>query len=1028
MSIIVLNDLVFEKSEEGKVINKEISLFYLLLNFASLVGSSTYLYIYHKIPYYQNNSNSLTLILTRVNLLSNISYVLFFSELFFTDPVYLTTMMKILTMINPLIIFTFYFWCTCITHNIYVTFYNYTNNLEKRIKFYKYQLIVYLFIFYICTLFSIKFKEKQLNSESFSFIENYGINYVILFYLIGLFLIIYIIYRLYFIIIKKSQTFSLTSPNEIITKKLFQSLVTRHILFIFYFLITFVPINFMMILKYIFRLLELSNFYLSFITMTLLSLYGVFIFIIKLTDPITRHFFLSFILCNKDFIKEYEPLMRKDNRNSNMSNDDLTESKSEMDEKEILLNAYREYDKSFVTFYNHRNQMLNAPFLEKNKFTSFNLGNNYGLLFLQGEKKDIGKLTYKKLKTFSMKNIKSNKIDAKTKKLFEGNSKFMEMYYYQDDGDNNRESNNINIEINFVNNNDDNNNNKNETKRENLSKLTKSNISFSDIKEENCPVEESNIKDKNISNNPININSNSNINTHNNSSISIEKKSSNNFNNIKQRSISIIPYEFTPKKVETKLKASNAVINPRNSSTLNTGSLFQKRSNTNNDNDIGYLNRRGGKLITNVFQRSRQKSYIELNLKTHKSPKKNKVYSKKYKHFFEEEISGYESLNYHLEVNENLQRMMAISICLNKDRKYDEQNMYQQYYYSPLPWKGTNFYKETTPYIYYNEKNFPDFLKIKEDNRFTGIEFKVMEYSPFVFHHLRSMDKISINDILKSLDVKNNLDMINESKITGGRGNNSMFGSWDKKLIIKTINDDEKNLFINKMLEEYHYRMRDTKSLLSHIYGIFTIELTNKGHNNVMLQRNMNDLFIYSNVITFDLKGSSVDRQCIKNEDKKLSQKDLIQKYKNKTLKDTDLKIMDLKFELNPYDGKNLISSIYNDSLFLQKYDITDYSLLVFVNKYNKKNLEKKVGNLSIMSEVNKKYIFNFSIIDFLGTFDFGKKGEKFMKDLLKVFSSTEEKNFSVQNPQNYGNRFRKYVKQIIIYEKEENENDNFSS
>ena len=108
MSIIVLNDLVFEKSEEGKVINKEISLFYLLLNFASLVGSSTYLYIYHKIPYYQNNSNSLTLILTRVNLVSNLSYVLFFSDLFIFNPSTLTTMMKILTMINPLIIFTFY--------------------------------------------------------------------------------------------------------------------------------------------------------------------------------------------------------------------------------------------------------------------------------------------------------------------------------------------------------------------------------------------------------------------------------------------------------------------------------------------------------------------------------------------------------------------------------------------------------------------------------------------------------------------------------------------------------------------------------------------------------------------------------------------------------------------------------------------------------------------------------------------------------------------------------------------------------
>ena len=195
-----------------------------------------------------------------------------------------------------------------------------------------------------------------------------------------------------------------------------------------------------------------------------------------------------------------------------------------------------------------------------------------------------------------------------------------------------------------------------------------------------------------------------------------------------------------------------------------------------------------------------------------------------------------------------------------------------------------------------------------------------------------------------------------------------------------------------------------------------------------MLQRNMNDLFILSNVLTFDLKGSSVDRQCIKNEDKNLPKKDLIKKYKSSTLKDTDLKIMDFKFELNPYDGKNLILSIYNDSMFLQKYDITDYSLLVFVNKFNKKNLEKKIGNFSIMAEVNNNYIFNFSIIDFLGTFDLNKKGEKIIKEVFTVFGSKEQKNFSVQNPQTYGNRFRKYAKQIVRYEKEENENDNFSS
>ena len=88
----------------------------------------------------------------------------------------LTIQMKIATMLNTLVTFTFYFWCACLTHNIYVTFYNYAKSLDKRIKFYKYQLIVYLFIFYICTMFSIRFKEKKLKSLYFSFIENYRVN------------------------------------------------------------------------------------------------------------------------------------------------------------------------------------------------------------------------------------------------------------------------------------------------------------------------------------------------------------------------------------------------------------------------------------------------------------------------------------------------------------------------------------------------------------------------------------------------------------------------------------------------------------------------------------------------------------------------------------------------------------------------------------------------------------------------------------------------------------------------------------
>ena len=1016
MSIVVLNDLVLELTDEGQKINRQICLFYLILNFVSVICCSIYLFIYHKIPYYQNHSNSLTLILTRINLVSNISYCLFFADLFFYNPTTLTTMIKILTMINPLIIFSFYFWCACITHNIYVTFYNYTNSLEKRIKFYKYQLIVYLFIFYICTLFSIRFKEKEIKSKSFSFIENYGEHYIILFYLIGLFILIYIICRLYFIIARKSQTFSLNSPTEkdLIKKKLFQSLVARHILFVFYFLITFVPINFMMILKYIFRLIELKNYYLSFITMTLLSFYATFIFIIKLTEPITRHFFLSFIMCNKEYIKEYEPLMRKDN--ANISRDENNDSLNEECERDILMHVYREYDKSFVTFYNQR-QMLYVPSnLKRVKFTSFNLGNNYGLRFLPLEKKEMSKFFLNSKKTSSMKNIKSTKVVNKTNNLFYDSSvNRIEMLYYEDNGENdnqrnNENNNNINIAINIVSQEPSQENNNNTTDNEKRSKTIQINDTISEIKEEIIQVEDSAQTESKQSN-----------------QIKTNLSSSDNSKNVLfQRNFSRIHDEHMQNNLYPNplSKSTSTNINTNN---IRTSSFLQlDRTILEKKNTLGPIMIQK-KYATNRLYIDPLRKPSEQLSNSHKSSRKFKspIKSKK---CLQEEISGYESLTRQIEVNDNLQRMMAISICINEDKKYDNQNKYQKYYYCPLPWKNTNFYKEKTPFYFYNESKFKEFLGIKDDINFDGFKIKIKEYCPFVFHHLRMMDKLTVDDILKSLDYKFNMDIINNSKVTGGRGDNSMFRTWDKKLIIKTISDDEKNLLINKMLEEYHSKMRDSKSILSHIYGVFKLELADKGQIIVMLQRNMNDLFIDSNVLVFDLKGSSVDRQTIKEEHKNLPQKDLINKYKNITLKDTDLDILKMRFELNPFDGNNILTSIYNDSMFLQKYDITDYSLLIFVNKYNKKNVEKEVGNYNIISGLNKDYVFNFSIIDFLGTFDLGKKSEKIMKEFIGVFKSSSNKNFSVQNPQTYGNRFRKYAKKIIIYEKEENDKDNFSS
>ena len=997
MSIILLNDLVFTYTEEGHIINKDICLFFLLLNVVNIFCCSIYLYIYNKIPYYQNNSNSLTLILMRANLISGISYSFFYSELYFRTPEMLTVLMKIATMLNPLVTFTFYFWSSCLTHNIYVTFYNYAKNLDKRVKFYKYQLIVYLFIFYVFTMFSIKFKEKKLKSKYFSFIENYRVNYVIFFYLIGLFIITYILSRLYYII-KKSQTFALTSPDErtLIIKKLFQSLILRHILFILYFLFIFVPANLMMMIKYMFRIVNFEHFYLNFVTMTLISFYGTFIFLVILTNPIMRHFTLSVILCDKRYIKEYEPLMQKEKLN--VSNDELTESFNEDRENNIIINVYRNLDKSFATFY-ERNRLEYEFIEQKNKYTSFNLGKNYGLHFMHGDKKEMSKFSKDNIKNWSMKSLKTirEKKEIKNNLLtnkeleFKPSSKNIGDSFYSDNENENEENN---IE-----------NKSNEKQSINNDNTIQNNENRNTL---NDSVHDNSEKNNQIINEIYGREKSINVNK------SIKKRKSGINFNLKDYNFGDI----------SKNKVGDENSNPKNCITvnLNKNLIDKKRSHNISNNE-----RRQKKFGTHSIKNSTDFIFDGRNMRI-SSPRKTKIYSKNYKHFFQEEISGYASLNYHLEVNDNLQRLIAISICINNDRIYDNQEKYQQFYYSPLPWKNTDFYKEQTPYVKYNEKNFPIWLNIKGDSRFNDIEFKVLSYSPFVFHHLRLLDKISIDDILKSLNIQKNMEIIKSAKVKGGRGNNSMFHTWDKKLIIKTIDDNEKDILINKMLEDFHERMRDKKSILSHIYGVFKIELGDIGVSNVMVQRNMNDFFLKSNILTFDLKGSTVDRQSIKKEDINMNKKSLFHKYKNTILKDVDLEITDLKIELNPYDGKNLLSSIYNDSMFLQKYDVTDYSLLIFVNKYNKKNLEKHVGNTRIMPGLNDSYIFNFSIIDYLGTFNLEKKGEKLMKDFVGVFKASKDKNFSVQNPQNYGIRFRKFAKNIIKYEKEDNDNDNFSS
>ena len=856
MSIILIDDIVFSDIDETRKINYQLCLYFFILNGISIFSCIIYIIFYIKMPHYHNKPNSLTLYLILAQSIISLLYFILFGQLSFCDMTTLPLSIVVIGIINPVFHFFLFFWNCCLVHNIYVTYYNYKKSLEKRVKFYKYQGVIYSLIVLFITFFNVQFETKNILSQTFSFSKVYNINYITLYYLITLIFQVYMIYNIYYIFKKDTDILILNiddNRNNTI-RKLFKQLINRHLFFIIYFLIANLPMSICMIIRTIFNYENFESFYLNFFCLSLISLYGLLIFGIKLTDPVMREFLYNIIFWNNDIgIISHESSKALLDYTTNESQNDI-----ELNIKKSItcLNIKKENEnkriemQNYIQHYNYNDIIISNP----NLLTLYN-------------------------RNQSKKKIKESFSKSKKSSFFTSYKKSL-------------------------------------------------------IKSEYYP-------------------SNSNESLSNNSS------------------------EFVSSENDDEIKSCHSVENKKK-----------------------YINP------------------IEETFTKGKTLSKRRA-SKKYfdKMFFKEGILAYDLMYYHIDLDDNLLRMLAITISINENRIFDLKSNFQlkkKYFDSSLPWDEDKYYKQISNWKEYNEKTIPDWVNAKNDKRFKKYSFKIREYCPFVFHHLRNIDEVSIDDIIKSLDPIKNLSKLRELKVTGGRGDNSISTTWDKKILLKTINKNEKEIFIDKMIKEYHSRIRDTKSLLCRIYGLFEIDLNDKGNIHVLLQKNMDDLPSETKIITFDLKGSTVDRQCINDNDINLSYNEIINKYKNFVLKDIDLEILKMKFLLQNKNAKSLRLCIDKDTKFLEKFGVTDYSLLVFIHKYRKKDINDNLRNLHVMQSKNSKFIYDFSIIDFLGTYGLEKKGEKLAKEFIGYINQMKDTNFSVLEPSKYGDRFREYIQKVV--------------
>ena len=322
------------------------------------------------------------------------------------------------------------------------------------------------------------------------------------------------------------------------------------------------------------------------------------------------------------------------------------------------------------------------------------------------------------------------------------------------------------------------------------------------------------------------------------------------------------------------------------------------------------------------------------------------------------------------------------------------------------------------------------------------------EYAPKLFYLLRKIDNINIREMRNSLTPEKNIELIKKSQ---GRSGNFFLNSYDKKFILKTINEKEVEIIKDKFLYNlYNHFLDNPDSYIGRIYGLYQITVhtglfgtSNKIY--FILMRNVYGIFNDNVLCVYDLKGSKLNRKVKYDLNKS-----------NSVMKDVDFEEIEKYLMITQDDQKKIFEVGKKDSIFFKNLGIMDYSLLIVkigisrnemniifgteheknmlieLDKFTEENKEQHEdipdknslrGTFSLEKfneyDLNnvRKYIFPslkpdclyiISIIDFFQKYDFGKKIET---NLKKIKANSMD--ISSMDPERYSKRFINNLKVI---------------
>ena len=303
-----------------------------------------------------------------------------------------------------------------------------------------------------------------------------------------------------------------------------------------------------------------------------------------------------------------------------------------------------------------------------------------------------------------------------------------------------------------------------------------------------------------------------------------------------------------------------------------------------------------------------------------------------------------------------------------------------------------------------------------------GEDATITEYEPEIFNDLRKNDGINDDIMIRVFSPSKNKYAIEKLSESKGKSGSFFFYSHDRKFIIKTVTDGERKTLSEIIREYYNFIKEHKESLITKIYGIYTVVLKNASSVNIILMQNLFECSSMHIQRMFDLKGSTVQRKTKNPQSWKRGQvlKDLDYIWLTKV----ERKLINFKEE----DSQNLANILKSDINFYSRMQLMDYSLLFIIIDYPNKIdpdynhiialLDDPKYKGHVYKSDNEKYIYIVGIIDYLQKFNTRKKLEHFFKGLIY---GKEKDMISAVRHDLYGQRFFNFMTKNVFIHRDEN-------